>query len=149
MDEKFGGEVTQALTRYYATQPGRLNTMLDLRLRDCSRDEQWIEYTFLPKDWCLNQSGGVHGGIVASVLDYGCGVLAYLLSQKMVVTTDLSVSYLRGLTGSEYRVLARANHVGGTIVNCTGQILEPGGKICATAQITYFAQAGKKPGVRD
>ena len=47
------------------------------------------------KEWCLNPYNGVHGGAICTLFDTGLGMGAVAITQKMVSTTDISVSFFK------------------------------------------------------
>lgn len=136
-DEAFG-KVVEAYLRSDDLQPNRLNHWLDLKLVDCCEEEKWIEYAFEPEEWCLNPSGGVHGGIISSVFDVAAGMGGVAFTKKGVTTTDMSISFLRPMIGDRFIFRAEYTSIGKTMVRCTCSAFDPNTeKLLATAIITY------------
>lgn len=136
-DEAFA-KVVEAYLRTDDLQPNRLNHWIDLKLVDCSREEQWIEYEFEPEEWCLNPSGGVHGGIISSVFDIATGMGGVAFTKQGVTTTDLSISFLRPMIGEKFLFHIDYTSIGKTMVRGNGRAIDPKtGKVLATALITF------------
>lgn len=149
MKDKGLAEAVQELLEKSKRQPNRIIAMLDLQLRDCCSDESYVEYIFIPKDWCLNQYDGVHGGIISSIFDTGLGLGAAALAGKYISTTDLQVSYLRAMDGNKYVVRAEYTQVGRRMIRSIGKIYdEETGKLCATASVSFIVTQFKEKGIQ-
>lgn len=147
-DKKFAEEIEEIL-RYNQVQKERLNARLDLQLISCSAQRRSAEYAFSVKEWSLNPYGGVHGGVICSLFDTSMGVGAVALSQKMVSTADLSVSYLRPMNGKRYLFYIEYTHLGKRLIRCTGKAVdEESGLVCATAMASFVATESAKKGLQ-
>lgn len=100
-DNEFAREIEDIMKRN-KKEPHRLNARLDIELVECSRDERFAEFKFEVKEWSLNPYGEVHGGVICAVFDTSLGLGAAALSQQMICTTDLSVSYLCPFDEEQY-----------------------------------------------
>lgn len=62
----------------------------------------------------VNTSGGLQGGLIATLADIAAGTLALELRPPNtgIVTSDLSVRYFRAITGGVARAVSRVVHAG-------------------------------------
>ena len=67
-DIEFAMEMEEIIDRP-SQQPERLNAKLDLKMKDCSKDDKFAEFIFEVKEWCRNPYGGVHGGIISAAFE--------------------------------------------------------------------------------
>lgn len=89
----------------------------------------------------LTQNNGVvHGGAIASLIDTAAAfaIVSLLSSGERVTTVDLTVSYLRPLTTGRARATARVVRAGRRLITVSGEVLDDGGKLVATALTTYI-----------
>lgn len=141
-DLELAKEMKDALERNAKKWPHRLNHMLGLGLVDCSRQECYIEYEFSSQDWMKNPYDGVHGGITSSVVDTCMGLGAVALSQSYVTTTDLSVSFLKAMTGERYLVRVEYTQLGKRMIRCMAKVIDrKTGVLCATSMASFMAVA--------
>lgn len=91
----------------------------------------------------LNPYGGVHGGVVASLLDATCTWAAYcgMESEMALTTVDLKVNYLApGREGCDLRAHGTAVKGGRTLGVATGEVMEePSGRLLGFATATVMA----------
>lgn len=147
-DGKFGSEIQCVLDRS-ASQEGRLNSRLKLRLTDCSRAESFVEYAYDVEEWSLNPYGGIHGGIICSIFDTGMGIGAAAIAQKMVSTADISVSYLKPMNGNMYIFRIEYTNIGRRMIRTVGKAIDPdNGQICATSMASFVITESKAQGVQ-
>jgi uncharacterized protein (TIGR00369 family) len=102
-----------------------------------------IEVTGRPEARHYNPFGVVHGGFACTLMDLALGHVSVTMLPSMenaVVTTDLSVKYLRPLYASvgEVACVATVLHGGKTIIVAEAQLRDQTGKLYATAQSTCF-----------
>lgn len=137
-------------TMFYSRRhPERLNAMLDLKLLDCSRAEMWAEYEFEAGEWCRNPYGGVHGGIICSIIDTGMGFTCATYSNKYVSTTDLSVSYLKPMMGAKYIVRVDLTQAGSRMIRCLARVTDAeSGILCATGMGSFITAGDREKGAR-
>lgn len=93
-----------------------------------------------PNEDHYNPIGTVHGGYAATLLDsaLGCAVHSTLPAGVGYTTVDLTVTYVRALTGRSAPVRAegKAVHGGGRIATAEGRLWDRDGRLCATAVTT-------------
>lgn len=88
----------------------------------------------------MQNNGVVHGGAIASLIDTAAAfaIVSLLSSGERVTTVDLTVSYLRPLTTGRARATARVVRAGRRLITVSGEVLDDGGKLVATALTTYI-----------
>ena len=134
---------------YAQSQPQRLNAMLDLQLLDGSREEMWAEYAFKAEDWCRNPYGGVHGGMIASIIDTGMGFTCATYSNKYVSTTDLSISYLKPMMNVHYKIRVELTQTGSRMIRCIAKVSDAeSGMLCATGMGSFILGGDREKGAR-
>jgi uncharacterized protein (TIGR00369 family) len=87
-------------------------------------------------------SGAVHGGYLALVCDEAAGLAAASTGERFVpmLTLDLDVTYLRpGLVGVAHRVEGEVLHAGRQRVVSEARVLDPDGRLVATARGSFLA----------
>ena len=136
--------------RAYGMQhPQRLNALLNLKMLDGSRAEMWAEYEFEAKEWCRNPYGGVHGGIIASIIDTGMGMTCAAYSNKYVSTTDLSVSYLKPMMNNHYKIRVELTQTGSRMIRCIAKVFDAeSGMLCATGMGSFILGGDREKGAR-
>ena len=91
----------------------------------------------------LNPYQGVHGGVVASLLDATCAWAAYscMASEMALTTVELKVNFLApGHEGSELRSVGTCVKGGRTLGVASGQVVEhPSGRLVGHATATVIA----------
>jgi len=130
-------------------QPERLNAKLDLKLKDCSKEEKFAEFIFDVKEWCLNPYGGVHGGVISAAFDTAMGMGAVGMTKSFVTTTDLSVSFLRAMNGPKYLFRVDFTQVGKRLVRCAGKAIDTQtGEVAAMAMASFMVIDSKPKGIQ-
>ena len=88
----------------------------------------------------MQNNGVVHGGAIASLIDTAAAfaIVSLLSSGERVTTVDLTVSYLRPLTTGRARATARVVRAGRRLITVSGEVLDDGGTLVATALTTYI-----------
>jgi uncharacterized protein (TIGR00369 family) len=87
-----------------------------------------------------NPIGLVHGGFAATLLDsaMSCAIHTLLGPDESYVTTDLHISFIRGITPATGRVTARGDVVsrGRKLATARGTLIDADGKLLATGIAT-------------
>lgn len=74
----------------------QLNELLECDFVFCSFEEKEVWLKANPKPWMSNPEGLMHGGIIASYLDYAMGILChYSVGEKLMPTIHMDINYLR------------------------------------------------------
>ena len=130
-------------------QSERLNCRLNLQLVDCSREEGFVEFAFDVKEWCLNPYNGVHGGAICTLFDTGLGMRAVAITQKMVSTTDISVSFLKPMNGKRYIIRAEYTQIGRRMARSVGKAIDAEtGVVCATSMASFVLTESRAKGLK-
>lgn len=97
-------------------------------------------FTLEPGEHLYNPIGGVHGGMLATMLDsaLGCAIHSMLPAGVAYTTVDLNVTYLRPATRDTGRLTCEGEviHSGRKIATSRGQIVDEQGRRYATATTT-------------
>ena len=81
----------------------------------------------------------MHGGVICSLFDTATGMGAVALTQKNVTTTDISVSFLKPFSGTQYVFHIDYNNVGRRMVRAIGKAYDrQSGKLCATSMSSFM-----------
>ena len=89
----------------------------------------------------LKQNHGVvHGGVVASLIDTATAfaIITLLEPREKVTTVDLTISYLRPVTGGRLRATAKVVRAGRRVFVVSAEVFDKAGKLTATALSTYL-----------
>ncbi len=84
--------------------------------------------------------GIVHGGAVASVIDsaFAFAIIPLLADNERTVTIDLTIHYLRPLSGGVAKTVARVVRAGRRVITVSAELFDENGKLAATALSTYL-----------
>jgi uncharacterized protein (TIGR00369 family) len=103
-------------------------------------DEGRAEFTLDTGEHLYNPFGGVHGGVLATVLDsaLGCAVQSTLPAGVGSTTVDLNVTFLRPATRETGRLTCEAEviHCGRRIATARGRVIDDEARIYATGTTT-------------
>ena len=147
-DIEFAMEMEEIIERS-STQPERLNAKLDLKMKDCSKEEQFAEFIFDVQEWCRNPYGGVHGGIISAAFDTAMGMGAVGMTKQFVTTTDISVSFLRAMNAERYIFRVDYTQIGKRLVRCIGKAIDAEtGEVAATAMASFMTLDSKPKGIQ-
>jgi len=84
--------------------------------------------------------GIVHGGAIASVIDsaFAFAIIPLLGDNERTTTVDLTVHYLRPLSGGVSKTVARVVRFGRRVITVSAELFDENGKLAATALSTYL-----------
>jgi uncharacterized protein (TIGR00369 family) len=84
--------------------------------------------------------GIIHGGAVASVIDsaFAFAIIPLLAENERTVTVDLTIHYLRPLSGGTSRTDARVVRAGRRVITVSAELFDENEKLAATALSTYL-----------
>ncbi|HVF21842.1 MAG TPA: PaaI family thioesterase [Pyrinomonadaceae bacterium] len=84
--------------------------------------------------------GIIHGGAVASVIDsaFAFAIIPLLAEDERTVTVDLTIHYLRPLSGGAARTHARVVRAGRRVITVSAELFDQNEKLAATALSTYL-----------
>ena len=88
----------------------------------------------------MRNDGIVHGGAVASVIDsaFAFAIIPLLADNERTVTIDLTIHYLRPLSGGSSKTIARVVRAGRRVITVSAELFDENGKLAATALSTYL-----------
>ena len=89
----------------------------------------------------LTQNHGVvHGGAVASLIDSAMAfaIIPLLAPKERVTTVDLTISYLRPVTGGRMRATAKVVRAGRRLIVVSAEVFDGQETLTATALSTYI-----------
>lgn len=122
----------------------QLNLLLEAEFAFCSFEEKEVWLKTNPKPWMANPEGLMHGGIIASYLDYAMGMLChYTVGEKLMPTLNLNVNYLRPVKiGKPIWIRARIIKQGRAVTFAEGGIYPEGMKerLLAAATGSYYVR---------
>ena len=84
--------------------------------------------------------GIVHGGAIASLLDSASAfaVLSLLRPEEQTVTVDLTLHFLRPVSGGRVEARAKVLRAGRRVVTASIEATDAAGRLVATALTTYL-----------
>ena len=84
--------------------------------------------------------GIIHGGAIASVIDsaFAFAIVPVLAENERTVTVDLTIHYLRPLSGGTSRTHARVVRAGRRVITVSAELFDENEKLAATALSTYL-----------
>lgn len=83
--------------------------------------------------------GIMHGGVMASLIESICSrscAMAVMPGNQVCMGQNISVSFLRPIPEGIVEVVARAVHRGRMSWVWQAEVIDSGGRVCATAQMT-------------
>ena len=82
----------------------------------------------------------VHGGVVASLIDsaFAFAIIPILGDGERTVTVDLTIHYLRPLSGGVAKAVARIVRAGRHVITVSAELFDENEKLAATALSTYL-----------
>jgi uncharacterized protein (TIGR00369 family) len=113
-------------------------TLLGWKLLDIDPDAGTIEVSFTASEHFLNPVGSIQGGFLAAMLDdtLGPALVATLGPGEWAPTTDLHVQFHAPARPGELRGRGRVVRRGRDIAFLTGELLDEGGGLVASAIAT-------------
>ncbi|MDX6269452.1 MAG: hypothetical protein QOD28_675 [Acidobacteriota bacterium] len=112
--------------------------LLGITLEDVARGSATLSMSARPE---LERFGGImHGGALASLADTAAAfaVLSTLEPEEQTVTVDLTLHYLRPVTGGKLTARARVVRAGRRVATVSVEIFNESGAIVVTALTTYL-----------
>ena len=84
--------------------------------------------------------GIIHGGAIASVIDsaFAFAIIPVLAENERTVTVDLTIHYLRPLSGGTSKTVARVVRPGRRVITVSAELFDENEKLAATALSTYL-----------
>lgn len=120
------------------TPPAPIQHTLGFRLTALGDGTAQFSGTF--GEHMYNPVAGIHGGVIATLLDsaMGCAVMTLLDERTGYTTTDLNVHFTRPATAATGAFVANGEvlHRGRRLMSAAGQLLDSSGKLIAHATCT-------------
>jgi uncharacterized protein (TIGR00369 family) len=84
--------------------------------------------------------GIIHGGAVASVIDsaFAFAIIPVLAENERTVTVDLTIHYMRPLSGGVCKTIASVVRAGRRVITVSAELFDENEKLAATALSTYL-----------
>lgn len=84
--------------------------------------------------------GIVHGGAIASLVDsaFAFAIIPLLAENERTTTVDLTIHYLRPLSGGVAKAAARVVRAGRRVITVSAEVFDENEKLAATALSTYL-----------
>ena len=124
--------------------PDSIGDLLHFQVVECDPEKGIYSFSLDTEGWMQNAFGTLHGGIIATALDQGMGMLATCLmnGQGLTPSVQLNITYHRPLVPGE-KILLRiyVESVTRTLIHMRGEAFQEGtsGKLCASGTgIFYF-----------
>ena len=109
-----------------------------------------VVFEATPSPRFLNPMGNVHGGWIATVLDsaMGCAVHSVMKAGQAYTTVDMSVSFVRPVSGATglMRCEGKLVHAGNRIATAEGRLWDAAGRLVAHGSETCMVIGA--PGAR-
>jgi uncharacterized protein (TIGR00369 family) len=89
----------------------------------------------------LKRNGGIaHGGAIAALIDsaMAIAIMQTLTESEQTTTVDLTIHYLRPLSGGSARASARVVRSGRRVITVSAELFDAQEKLAATAISTYL-----------
>jgi len=121
----------ETVTSHFAGNP--LGEAMQLHIEEISLQKIVLKFTV--SRMFTQGNGVIQGGIVSAMLDFGAAYIGLLntAADKVVVTTNLSINYLRAAPAGQYFVEAELEKAGSEMVFASAKLYQQEGKNIATA----------------
>ena len=88
----------------------------------------------------MRNDGIIHGGAIASVIDsaFAFAIIPMLADNERTVTVDLTIHYLRPLSGGAAKATARVVRARRRVITVSADLFDENEKLAATALSTYL-----------
>jgi len=119
--------VSDDLTRYMSDRVPYWRTF-GLELVSVSKAEAVFEAEYRDD---LTQSGILHGGVLASLIDSACAcaAIAHTHPEAFATTITLQVAYLKPVSRGRVRAVAKCIRPGGRVLFCEAQVWDADGAL--------------------
>jgi len=92
------------------------------------------------RDDLMRNNGIAHGGAIATLIDsaMAIAIMEQLAENERTVTVDLTIHYLRPLSGGTAKASARVVRAGRRVITVSAELFDDDDKLAATAISTYL-----------
>ncbi len=122
------------------TEKDRMNGLIEGKLLFADDESKKVSWEFPIQEWELNSHSGLHGGVLASMMDFGMGFWAqHFCGEGTVTTASLSINYQKPFPKNDSVLLtAKIVSKGRRLITATSEAyIKSTGKLAATAMGTY------------
>ncbi|WP_140725864.1 MULTISPECIES: PaaI family thioesterase [Gammaproteobacteria] len=114
-------------------------TMLGWKFIDYDEENREIHVEFDATASFTNPLGHIQGGILSAMLDdtMGPAVYATMPINRMALTVESKTNFVNPARPGKIRGIGRLDHAKGGISFTSGRLLDPAGKVLATATATF------------
>lgn len=145
--------VITELPEGYPGQRVPLHTFLDLRWISPPTGSTSAEISLPVAPNALGVTGSLHGGVIATLVDVTCALVAaratgFTPTTESLVTADLHLRYLGSPRTDVVRATATIVKIGSTLIVVDCRVTDTEGHVIATADVSYMrvAHRGTAPG---
>ena len=126
--------------------------LIGMRVMELAAGHAVMEISLAPGHF--NSQGGVHGGVLASLIDNTGGLAGCYSPEKKTVrkavTLTLTTSFTRAVSSGTIRAVARKRSGGRTIFFSTVEVTDDAGNLVAFGEASYkYVGSDHAPGSRD
>lgn len=130
--------------------PDSIGDLLHFRVVECDPQKGIYCFSLDTEGWMQNAFGTLHGGIIATALDQGMGMLATCLmnGQGLTPSVQLNITYHRPLVpGKKILLKVYVESVTRTLIHMRGEAFQEGisGKLCASATGIFYYKPFDSP----
>ncbi|HSZ11085.1 MAG TPA: PaaI family thioesterase [Rhizomicrobium sp.] len=127
-------------------RPSEVSAWLGQSLLEIDTDTGWVKIAYQLTNAHFNRYGGIHGGVIAAIMDDVIATAGGLRLQwgEIAPTLEMKVNYLAPPKEGRQIAEARAVKRGKTIVFLESSLSTEDGKLLATASATLMITALKK-----
>ncbi|NIR48619.1 hotdog fold thioesterase [candidate division KSB1 bacterium] len=102
-------------------------------------DRQTIKSEFVATKEHAGYRGVLHGGVISSIMDEGMGWACSYYANKMCVTGDLRLRFLRpALVGTNLLFIGKLIHDSGRYFEARGRLQDDAGRLYTVGQGKYY-----------
>lgn len=137
------------LDELHRRMPDTIGDLFRMKLVRCSVEKGEYVFSCETLPWMCNPTGTLHGGITATILDQGMGMVANCMLQGAAVapSVQLDIGYQRPLTpGGNIIMKVYTVSASKSLMSLRAEIFQEAqlDKICASATGTYFVKRLEK-----
>ncbi|MEX2292682.1 MAG: PaaI family thioesterase [Acidimicrobiales bacterium] len=133
-------DIAAAIARHKEVLANGMHLLSGLRMRDVGVEGADLAVELIVDDTLTNPGGALQGGLVATLADIVGGRMAMtgLGDQEIVVTSDLTVHYLAGVTGGCAHAVGTVLRRGRRSVVTRVEVYDGrGGELAAACQLAF------------
>ena len=142
--------LTEWIGELHRHAPDSIGDLLHFRVAECDPVHGMYSFSLDTAAWMQNALGTLHGGIIATALDQGMGMLATCLmnGQGLTPSVQLNITYHRPLVpGKKILLKVYVESVTRTLIHMRGEAFQEGisGKLCASATGIFYYKPFDSP----